>query len=1034
MLKQVFKICVALLAIAAAATGPARAQNASPDVTLDFTSNDWNIPTSNTMTTESYTDGTYSITLSATYAYKFNSGYLLLGKSGSYLQLPAFGSPVEKIEVVGNNGASAQVKQTIYVGETEVSTQTTGATGTNTYVIDEDYRAAGNIYTLKVESAHNTQITYIKVYYVSSGGGSTPEPQTVQLTLASNNSAMGYATVALHPEYELYDTYTTSSSTSGTKTSMWTTASVTDGAWINTTESNTSFSVNPNYGITIHHVTFYNANNQSVEVEPNDGNSVYVQLKNGNVYNDDGTQLLLSGGITRVEAYGMEMSLPAGVTATETAGVYDVVPGTQVPVAAVAKRHYQLNNWSNNATTDTVTVTVNAAMTLTANFVASPVLTLVANNAQMGRVEIPRHQGNGFLCEFKAVDYAGQQQSLSGMHEKFYFNTPSVAANSTVWTNNDDYSYGMSVNPEGFGHERNQCRVVFVGPNGETYEFDFSNNNNPFAEVYLKSGNTYSDNECNNLLWQGGVASIECYGPGLLLPDGVAQITDNTYSVLAGTQVPVKATAKLRYHFVNWSNNSTEAQTTFTMPATAATLTANFVANPTLTLTATPAHGGSIGFDFTPTPQTLTVNDGTVTNYQVPIYMNWLDNASTRGQYIIPAEQLGLMAGGTLNSITYYHNNSDTWTSSSQVNVYLKEVENTILTEYVDATTATTVYTGTLTEADGQMTINFSEPYTYQGGNLLVGFDNTSSGNFNGTGFYGVDAPSGSSAGDHDGFTAQSFLPKSTFNYTPALPAGVIANSDGTYSVAAGTELTLKANAAADYTLGSWSNQAEVNANATQTLTMPAANLTIGATFVGQPYTVRLAEGTEDAAHWSLASGGESVTGNLVLENVMSGSELTATYNGSSKKVKSVKAVKYVAPVVITWNSTNVFNSAHENENDMLDYGHPNPLTFEGITISKSGGSVSYFMAYYDQTGKLRCYGENGDSFTFTAPSGKKFTKIEIINNGYMNFDAYGDWTRDADNKIVWSGTAANAVTLGGTHLTDASNLNSIVFTLIDAQ
>ncbi len=720
---------------------------------------------------------------------------------------------------------------------------------------------------------------------------------TVQLTLASNNSAMGYATVALHPEYELYDTYTTSSSQDGTKTSMWTYASVTDGAWINTsTESNSSFIVNPkDYWITIHHVTFYNANNQSVEVEPNDGNSVDVQLKNGNVYKDyDCTQLLLSGGITRVEAYGMEMSLPAGVTATETAGVYDVVPGTQVPVAAVAKRHYQLNNWSNNATTDTVTVTVNAAMTLTANFVASPVLTLVANNAQMGRVEIPRHQGNGFLCEFKAADYAGQQ-SLSGMHEKFYFNTVSVAANSTVWTHNENYSNSISVNPEGFRNERYQCRVVFVGPNGETYEFDFSNNNNNhFAEVYLMSGNTYSDYNCNNLLWEGGVASIECYGPGLILPDGVDQITDNTYSVLAGTQVPVEATAKLRYHFVNWSNNSTEAQTTFTMPATAATLTANFVANPTLTLTATPAHGGSVGFDFTPTPQTLTVNDGTVTNGAVPINPCYLDNDNTRGQHIIPAEQLGLMAGGTLNSITWYVNDESSWSSTSNVNVYLKEVDNTTLTEFVNSDT-TLVYTGTLSYADGQMTVTFSRPYTYQGGNLLVGVDNPTAGNYTCRDFFGVEAPEGSSADAHGYYTAYGFLPKSTFNYTPTLPDGVIANTDGTYSVAAGTQFTLKANAAADYTLGSWSNQAEVNANATQTLTMPAADLTIGATFVGQPYTVRMAKGTEEAANWTLASGNASVPGTQVLENVMSGSTLTATYAGDLK-VKEVIATKHPEP------------------------------------------------------------------------------------------------------------------------------------------
>lgn len=204
MIKHVLKTLVAVLAIAATAAGPVRGQNASPDVTLDFTTNRWVIPTwGNNYGPESYSNGTYSITLSATTSYRLNSGYLLLGKNGSYLELPEFESAVDSIVVVGNSAASGSVKQNIYVGETAVSTQTTGAKGTNTYVINENYRAAGNIYTLKVENAYNTQITYIKVYYVSSGGGSTPEPTQTTYTVAGNNSAMFGS--AWNPSYTAND-------------------------------------------------------------------------------------------------------------------------------------------------------------------------------------------------------------------------------------------------------------------------------------------------------------------------------------------------------------------------------------------------------------------------------------------------------------------------------------------------------------------------------------------------------------------------------------------------------------------------------------------------------------------------------------------------------------------------------------------------------------------------------------------------------------------------------------------------------------
>lgn len=502
MSKRLFKTLVAVLAIAAAAAGPVRGQNASPDVTLDFTTNTWGLPTTGTNHgPEEYSNGTYSITLytpiSGTNTYKFNNSYLLLGRSGAYLELPSFGSPVEKIEVVGNSQASAYVNQNIYVGETAVSTQTTGATGTNTYVINENYRAAGNIYTLKVESSANTQITYIKVYYASGGGGSTPEPP------------------------------------------------------------------------------------------------------------------------------------------------------------------------------------------------------------------IP-------------------------------------------------------------------------GQNATTYNVTFGGFNNPYMNTTVN------------------VASLP-----------------QTFTEIGG------------YNFYSWIVLSDNGN----------------------------------GIEFT---------------------------------------------GATVSG------------GDKKVSVNIPDWS--------------------------EMTI-------------------TVTGTFEGTATIHVEG------------------------YDPEI--------------------------------------GDVSRDITVSCVAPP-----------QPHTVRMAAGTEDAANWSLASGNASVPGTAVLENVMSGSQVTATYNGTTKKVKSVKAVKYVAPEVttVTWNSTNVFNSDHWM--DELSQWNTAPLTYEGITISMSGTGVSNFSPYDHsaEAGRLTCFGEDGDSYTFTAPDGKKFCKIEIIDNVGISFDEYGDWTLDVVNhKIVWSGTAANTVTLGSVD-TFASHLNSIVFKLIDAQ
>ncbi len=86
-------------------------------------------------------------------------------------------------------------------------------------------------------------------------------------------------------------------------------------------------------------------------------------------------------------------------------------------------------------------------------------------------------------------------------------------------------------------------------------------------------------------------------------------------------------------------------------------------------------------------------------------------------------------------------------------------------------------------------------------------------------------------------------------------------------------------------------------------------DITVACALPPVPITVRMAEGTEDAANWSIASGNASVTGNQVLENVMSGSQVTATYNGTTKKVKSVKAVKYVAPPTPLDNTTTAWTA-----------------------------------------------------------------------------------------------------------------------------
>lgn len=134
-------------------------QDDPTSVVYDFTKSGWSVSDG------TLTDGTVSFTGQGGANFKMNSGYFMMGKSGAYINFPTYSYPVTKIVVTGNSGASASVKQNIFVGDTAVSTETTGATGANTYSIASGYQAAGTIYTLKVTSSHNTQITKIEVFF-----------------------------------------------------------------------------------------------------------------------------------------------------------------------------------------------------------------------------------------------------------------------------------------------------------------------------------------------------------------------------------------------------------------------------------------------------------------------------------------------------------------------------------------------------------------------------------------------------------------------------------------------------------------------------------------------------------------------------------------------------------------------------------------------------------------------------------------------------------------------------------------------------
>ena len=191
----------------------------------------------------------------------------------------------------------------------------------------------------------------------------------------------------------------------------------------------------------------------------------------------------------------------------------------------------------------------------------------------------------------------------------------------------------------------------------------------------------------------------------------------------------------------------------------------------------------------------LTVYDGTVTNNVVPAYIFYFDDF-TRAQHVIPADDLIDMNGATITSIKYYTTASNVpYTAVSSARVYLMEVDYTTMTALEPFENGTVVFEGyfdVVSEGDGgSLTIDFDTPYTYTGGNLLVGIDNTEDKGYKSINFYGQTVTGASWAGYNanslEGVTGsqRNFIPKTTFTYIPS--GGTVCEKPDTFTLVEGS-------------------------------------------------------------------------------------------------------------------------------------------------------------------------------------------------------------------------------------------------------
>ena len=170
---------------------------------------------------------------------------------------------------------------------------------------------------------------------------------------------------------------------------------------------------------------------------------------------------------------------------------------------------------------------------------------------------------------------------------------------------------------------------------------------------------------------------------------------------------------------------------------------------------------------------TLTVADGMETNQFVPIYGLYTD-AYLRCQVVYPAADLAGMTGGTITALTFYLS-SPASASWSPADFHVRLADNysgTTISTYSTAT-MTEVYSGSLDGTQSTMTVTFSTPFVYTGGNLLLEVTNETEGTYKDSFFWGVEATNASVQGysyndlQSVGTNTYNFIPKTTFTYIP---------------------------------------------------------------------------------------------------------------------------------------------------------------------------------------------------------------------------------------------------------------------------
>ena len=166
----------------------------------------------------------------------------------------------------------------------------------------------------------------------------------------------------------------------------------------------------------------------------------------------------------------------------------------------------------------------------------------------------------------------------------------------------------------------------------------------------------------------------------------------------------------------------------------------------------------------------------------------------------------------------------------------------------------------------------------------------------------------------------------------------------------------------------------------------------------------------------------------VVTAGAAGGATITATANDGSGTTATCSVTVYPAGTIV-WDSSNISN--------LKVSGTYASYTKEGIKLSANADDINAMWSGSGDYGGIYFNTHESGGFTFTAPSGKQFTKIEMTLDGPYGWDyaSLGSgWSYSGDPmtgfKVTWTGTAASVGLLTGASDFHGESVKSIVFFL----